>query len=151
MKLLPTRYFSSTDLEPVKSPKEKTSTILTQETLKKIQLFTDSLSKIQHAELSEEELIAQPELAVYISVLHSFGIINTNKIQEKCVISISGQLACNVGSVLFLVMKHGFQNFNDWTRRYRTIPDKLCSLEFLHHMELERIDQSIKYGIKPEV
>lgn len=150
MKLIPTRYFSEKDLEPLHVPTTEASTILPDEVLKKIKQLAIELRDKSYLEISKDYLHKHPDIAVFVGIIHSIGSARIVNETEKIRLSITGPLARDVAYALFLMFRDGFPIFDDWTRCHK-LPDGLSALEFLHHIELQRIEYSKRSGIRPEI
>jgi len=150
MKLVPTHYFSGKDLEPFSPATEGTLPILPEEVLQRIEPFITDLCNHSYTDLSQEDC-SHRDLLMFAAFLELLGIVKVKPETNRIRVSVSGPLANDAASSIFLLLRYGFSIFDDWWRRFRTLPDQLCALEFLHHMELQRIEHSKRAGIRPEV
>lgn len=151
MKLVPTHFFRPQDLEPDDKETFEERCILSEESFPKIKSIASRLSQEDYVELSKDDIEENDDLQVYLSLINFLGATESVEKENKVQLSTSGPLAKEVGLAIFAYLKKGFPVFDDWFRRYRTLDDRLCTLEFLHHLELQRIKYAKRSGQKPEV
>lgn len=150
MKLIPTRYFFRKNLEPASVPTAQALPILPDKILERIKSLAIELRDKSYAELPMQYLDEHPDIAVFMGVIHSIGAARVVNKDEKLRLQVTGPLGGDVAYALFLMLQYGFPIFDDWTRRHK-LPDSLSALEFLHHLELQRIEYSKRSGIHPEI
>lgn len=119
--------------------------------ISEIDCFIIKLKKHSYVDLTIEDLNKKPGLMMFSGFLKAFGAVKVSEKNDRIHISLLDKLASDVPRVFFLYLKYGFPIFPKWGNRFRTIPDQLLGIEFLHHMELERIEYSKRAGFKPEV
>lgn len=151
MKNIPTQYFSGEYLEPYSPAIKQATSSLSDATLQRIQLIATELRNKQYVILPLAEIRQHPDLAVFIAIIQAFGAIQIVETGSEWHLSTTSQLSRNMAYSLFLFLRDGFAVFDDWTRRSRTAPDRITAAEFLHQMELQRIEYSKRSGIRVEV
>ncbi len=139
------------DLEIKSTAIERFETILTEGVLNRIELLAVELRDKSAIDIQINDLNGNPDLALFIAFINAFGGLTIEHEKDKLRILATSPLAKNVAYVFFLFLRHGFHIFEDWTRRCRTLPNEMCAVEFLHHMETQRIEQSKRSGFIPEV
>lgn len=151
MNLLSSIFFSEDDLQPTGSGSDFPQNLLSKEILSRLEQLAREFQDKGVLTLSKEEVSRNTGIAMFVSFLKLFGVVEVTCEKEVIICRSTGYLAGDFPYVIFLLLKHGFSIFRDWERRYKPIPNRICALEFLHHIELERIEQSKAHGFAPEV
>lgn len=148
---IPRRFFAADDLRPSPGASLQVQAFLLPSILSPIMKLSEELRTNGSAIVDQGELQSEQGLSVFLAFLLLLGVVQITPQQSAWRIDIASHLATDVGYVLALALRDGTTIFSDWTRRSRTTVDKLCALEFLHHLELERIRSSKERGVFPEV
>lgn len=151
MRLIPTRYFSPEDLEPISPPTNEAKPILPEASLKRIGDLALKLRDVSVLDVPLEHFEANPDVALFVALIHAVGAFRVSCEGDSVRLIAQNQLAQDSPYILFLFLKTGFPLFADWSRRCKTLPDRICALEFLHHMELQRMEYSKRSGLRPEI
>src|SRR5205823_3013675 len=101
--------------------------------------------------MATDELDASPTLRMFLDLLRVFGAVRVDTQAESVVIQPAGPLAKDMPYSLVAAMRSRSVLFEDWSKRHKSAPDRLSALEFLHHLELQRIASSVAHGVSPEV
>jgi hypothetical protein len=151
MNLLPTHYFTAEQLRPTGTASPAPFELLPREAIEECNKLAEVLQDRGTTVFEEEELSARPHLLWFLALLRFLGPVVVLKRGTKFEVSSRGPLGRDVPRLISLYLTHGFHAFDDWTRRHRASPDRLAAIEFLHYLELRRIDSAKNIGTSPEI
>jgi 8-oxo-dGTP pyrophosphatase MutT (NUDIX family) len=143
------RYFAEPELAPPPNavPEEKAARpLLDDDALRDLRRFSDEFGRDGEVLLATSGLLRKTHLATFISVCQVLGAVSVRSDDSKTIVRPSGRLGAHVPEILYTYLERSFTILENWSSTH-TIPEgRVSALEFLHQMELRRIEQERRAG-----
>ncbi|HEX5401702.1 MAG TPA: NUDIX domain-containing protein [Pseudonocardiaceae bacterium] len=147
------RFFSREDLEP-RQPASmtagaSTSTWLTADESWQLENFCDAIATVGRFEFRSNLDKIPAHLRMFVSTLAALGAVRISHDANSAVVENSGRLSKHVPQILRLYIFNGYSLINNWDRSGVIEQDQLNAIEFVHQLELRRIQLDKQAGIFP--
>jgi 8-oxo-dGTP pyrophosphatase MutT (NUDIX family) len=148
------RFFSREDLEPRQlapmTSKLPAPTWLTADEKRQLDHFCHVISTVGRFEFRSNLNDVPAHLRMFISTLAALGAVRVSHDANTATVENSGRLSKHVPQILCLYIANGYSLINDWNRSGVTEEDHLNAIEFVHQLELKRIELDRQAGIFPK-
>jgi 8-oxo-dGTP pyrophosphatase MutT (NUDIX family) len=146
------RYFTEADLQPIDPPRAERSDpaySLRAEDLADLRKFSEEFGRESEVVISVDELERQIHIGMFVRFCAVLGAVTARTTGNVVRIRPSGRLGRHVPEILCTYLENSFKIIDDWNSIHLIPEDKVSALEFLHQMELRRIDQERRAGRRP--
>jgi len=148
------KYFSESDLEPTGSLKSvneiRHSPVLNMREIGDIRAFSIEFSNTGEYVLTGSRADRKPHLRTFIAILLSLGAVKIAGTSSGTRVSASGKLARHLPEILSIYLGESHALIENWNSRHLIPEDSLSALEVVSQLELRRIDQQRRSGIRPQ-
>jgi 8-oxo-dGTP pyrophosphatase MutT (NUDIX family) len=143
------RYFAEHELAPlpdVASQEKTAKSLLHDDALGDLRRFADEFGSGGEVVLAASSLLRETHLATFISMCQALGAVSVRLDGPRVVARPSGRLGAHVPEILCTYLERSFTILEDWGSTHTIPEDRVSALEFLHQMELRRIEQERRAG-----
>jgi 8-oxo-dGTP pyrophosphatase MutT (NUDIX family) len=143
------RYFAEPELAPppnVTSEETAAKPLLRDDALRELRRFADEFGSTGEVELDSLCLSQKTHLATFVSMCQVLGAVSVRSNDSKTIIRPSGRLGVHVPEILCTYLERSFTILENWGSTHTIPEDRVSALEFLHQMELRRIEQERRAG-----
>jgi 8-oxo-dGTP pyrophosphatase MutT (NUDIX family) len=148
------RFFSREDLEPrhlaITTNDPSTSTWLTADESWQLEKFCQAISKTGRFDFRSDLSEVPAHLRMFISTLAALGAVRIFHDADTASVESAGRLSKHVPEILRLYIAKGYSLINNWNRSGVTEEDHLNAIEFVHQLELRRIELDRQAGVFPK-
>jgi 8-oxo-dGTP pyrophosphatase MutT (NUDIX family) len=143
------RYFAEPELAPppnIASQEKPARPLLDDDALRDLRGFSDEFGRAGEVALPTSGLRRKPHLATFIGICQVLGAVSVRTSDSKTTVRPSGRLAAHVPEILCTYLERSFTILENWSSTHTIPQDRVSALEFLHQMELRRIEQERRAG-----
>lgn len=143
------RYFAEHELAPppnVESEERTARPLLHDDALRDLRRFSDEFGSEGEVVFATTNLSRKTHLATFISLCQTLGAVGVRSDESRVIVRPSGRLGAHVPEILCTYLERSFTILEDWGSTHTIPEDRVSALEFLHQMELRRIEQERRAG-----
>lgn len=143
------RYFAEHELAPppnVESEERTARPLLHDDALRDLRRFSDEFGSEGEVVFATTNLSRKTHLATFISLCQALGAVGVRSDESRVIVRPSGRLGAHVPEILCTYLERSFTILEDWGSTHTIPEDRVSALEFLHQMELRRIEQERRAG-----
>ena len=131
-------------------PDVRVGSLLPENALHDIREFADVFGREGQAVFSVTQLSRKVHLATFVSMCRALGAIDIRMMDAKILVRPSGRLGLHVPEMLSVYLTKPFTVIENWSSTHIIPEDRLSALEFVHQLELRRIEQERRFGRVPK-
>ncbi|MBN1630054.1 MAG: NUDIX domain-containing protein [Thermoleophilia bacterium] len=143
------RYFAEPDLAPppnITSRGTAAEPLLREDAISDLRTFSDEFGNAGEAVLATSNLTRKTHLATFIGICQALGAVKVRSNDTQTTVRPSGRLGAHVPEILCTYLERSFTILENWGGTHTIPEDRVSALEFLHQMELRRIEQERRAG-----